>query len=136
MAQSKEERIRLASEEIIGKGDFALVDEVFAADYVAHAGDKTGNGPGFVRRFGGQMRTAIPDLHVVAVDVLAQSGDTITWSRTLAGTHTADLMGIPPSGKTVKWIEMVVSRFDGERIAEEWVVSELAGELMLKQPRA
>ena len=28
----------------------------------------------------------------------------------------------------------MVTRFDGEKIAEEWTVSELAGELALKQP--
>jgi predicted ester cyclase len=44
------------------------------------------------------------------------------------------MMGIPPSDKKIKWIEMVVTRFEGDRIAEEWVVSELAGQLLLKQP--
>jgi predicted ester cyclase len=42
------------------------------------------------------------------------------------------MMGIPPSGKKVKWIEMVVTRFKDKKIAEKWVVSELAGELALK----
>ena len=44
------------------------------------------------------------------------------------------MMGIPPSKKKIKWNEMVVSRFEGDKIAEEWVVSELAGQLLLKQP--
>ena len=45
------------------------------------------------------------------------------------------MMGIPPSNKTVKWNEMVVSRFEGDKIAEEWIVSELMGQLLLKQPQ-
>ncbi len=37
--------------------------------------------------------------------------------------------------KKLKWNEMVVSRFEGDKIAEEWVVSELAGQLLLKLPK-
>jgi len=54
----------------------------------------------------------------------------------LSGTHESELAGIPPSGKKVKWRDIVVTRFDGEKIAEEWTVSELAGQLMSKLPRA
>ncbi len=70
------------------------------------------------------------------VTVLMQAGDTIAWQRTFSGTHEAEIAGIPPSGQKVKWRDIVVSRFDGEKIAEDWTVSELAGELALKQPRA
>ncbi len=34
----------------------------------------------------------------------------------------------------IKWTDMVVSRFENDKIAEEWVVSELMGELLLKTP--
>ena len=44
------------------------------------------------------------------------------------------MLGIPPSGKRVEWKDMLHTRFDGDQIAEEWAVSELAGELMLKLP--
>jgi hypothetical protein len=30
---------------------------------------------------------------------------------------------------------MVVSRFEGDKIAEEWIVSELMGQLLLKQAK-
>ena len=40
-------------------------------------------------------------------------------------------MGIPPTGQEVEWRDMHVTRFDGEMIAEEWVVSGLAGQLLL-----
>ena len=47
----------------------------------------------------------------------------------------AGLRGIPASGRKVKWVEMMVSRFEGGKIAEEWAASELAGELFAKQGR-
>ena len=133
MAKSNEERVRFANDEILGKGNVGAVDEIFATDYVVHAGGKDHKGLEFIRRFVNLLRSAIPDLRVVEVEVLIQAGDTIVWQRTFSGTHEADMMGIPPSGQKVEWREIFVTRFDGEKIAEEWTVSELAGELCLKQ---
>ncbi len=135
MAKSNEERVRFANDEILGKGNLDVVDEIFATDYVVHAGGKDHKGLQFVRRFVKLLRSAIPDLRVVEVAVLIQAGDTIAWQRTLSGKNEAEMMGIPPTGQKVKWREMMVTRFDGEKIAEEWMVSELAGELALHQPR-
>ena len=136
MAKSNEERIRFANDEILGKGNFGAVDEIFATDYVVHAGGKDHKGLEFVRRFCKLLRSAIPDLQVVEVALLIQAGDTIAWQRTLSGTHEAEMLGIPPTGQKVKWRDMVVTRFGGEKIAEEWGVSELAGELFSKFSRA
>ncbi len=136
MAKSNEERIRFANDEILAKGNLGVVDEIFATDYVVHAGGKDHKGHAFVRRFAGLLRSAIPDLRVVEIAILIQAGETIVWERRLSGTHEADMMGIPPSGKKVEWRDMVVTRFDGEKIAEEWTVSELAGQLLSKPPHA
>ena len=135
MARTNEQRIRFANDEILGKGNLAVVDKVFAADYVLHAAGKDHKGLGFVRRFVAQLRSAIPDLRVVEIAILTQSGDTIVWQRTLIGTHEAELKGIPPSRQKVEWRDMVVTRFDGEKIAEDWGVSELAGQLLSKFPK-
>jgi len=126
------ERIRWANEAIIGKGDAGSVGEHFAPSYVAHIGAGfTGTGPAFVRRFVKQLRTALPDVRVMRVEVLLESGDRVAWRRTLRGTHKADLMGIPPSGKRITWCDMLVSRFNAKgKVAEEWVVSDLAGRSM------
>ena len=72
----------------------------------------------------------------MVVEFRIEAGDTIVWHRTLSGTHKASMMGIPPTGQKVEWIDMVVTRFDGEKIAEEWTVSELAGQLLSKSPCA
>ena len=112
------------------------MDEIFATDYVVHAGGKDHKGSRFVRRFAQQLRSAIPDLRVVEVALLIQAGDTIAWQRTLSGTHKAEMGGIPPTGRKVEWRDMMVTRFDGGKIAEEWAVSELAGQLFSKFPHA
>ncbi len=136
MAKSNEERVRFATDEILGKGNIDVVDEIFATDYVLHAGGKDHKGLEFVRRFAKLLRSAIPDLRVVEVALLIQAGDTIAWQRTLSGTHEAEMMGIPPTGQKVEWRDMVVTRFDGGKIAEDWGVSELAGQLFSNFSRA
>jgi len=136
MAKSNEERVRFANDEIIGKGNLGVVGEIFAADYVVHAGGKDHKGHAFVRRFANLLRSAIPDVRVVEVAVLMQAGDMMAWQRTLSGTHKAEMGGIPPTGQKVKWRDIVVTRFEGGKIAEEWTVSDLAGQLFSKFPRA
>ena len=71
---------------------------------------------------------------IANIEFLAQDGNKIVWQRTLSGTHKVEMKGIPPSGKKIVWRDMVVSRFDNEKIAEEWVVSELMGEMLLHVP--
>lgn len=136
MAKSKEERIRFANHEIIDQGNLDAIDDVFAADYVAHIGGKDFKGTAFVRKFIGQLRSAIPNVRVVNVEVLSQVRDTIAWQRTLRGVHKGDMRGIPPTGKRVEWRDMLVTRFDGKWIAEEWALSELAGQLFSRFPKA
>jgi steroid delta-isomerase-like uncharacterized protein len=135
MDKNKEEKIRHALAELAEKGNLGIVDATFATDYVAHAGEKEYSGHSFIKRFAKQLRTAIPDMRVVEIKFLAQDANTIVWQRTFRGTNKVAMRGIPASGKKVKWVEMVVTRFKNEKIAEEWVVSELMGELLLKVPR-
>ncbi|MCB9858181.1 MAG: ester cyclase [Phycisphaerales bacterium] len=135
MGKSNAELIRRANNEVMTEGRLNVLDQFFANDYVVHAGDKDYKGHGFIRRFVKQLHSAMPDLRVVDVEILCETPDKVTWQRTLTGKHMAALKGIPASGKKVTWQEMFVTRFDGDKIAEEWMVSNLAGQLMLKLPR-
>jgi predicted ester cyclase len=135
MGKNKQEIIMYVVEELIEKGNSRILDETLATDYVAHAGENEYSGHSFIKSFANQIRTAIPDMHVEEVRFLFEDENTIVWQRTLRGTHKVKMRGIPASGKKVKWIDMVVTRFNNEKIAEEWVVSELMGELLLRVPR-
>ncbi len=69
------------------------------------------------------------------MEILLQAGEVVAWQRTLTGKHIANMMGALPSGQILTWRDMVVSRFENGQIAEEWNVSELAGEMLSKPPR-
>ena len=125
-------QITKIADQLIGQGNLHIVDSAFSTNYIAHAGAKTHHGHKFIKQFVKQLRTAIPDLKIVKIEILAQADHLLTWQRTLSGTHQSDLKGIPASNKKVKWYEIVVSRFDQDKIIEEWVASDLAFQLMLK----
>ena len=131
---NSEELIRFGNKELIENGNFNSVNEIFTKDYIAHAKGKDYKGHKFIKQWLQQLRSSIPDIRVLKADFYVQDGNTIAWKRTLCGTHKANLMGAAPSGKKIKWSDMMVSRFDGEKITEEWMVSELAGELLSKKP--
>jgi predicted ester cyclase len=130
---NKSSQIKHIAHQLIGQGDLSCVEAAFSEEYVAHAGNKTHKGHKFIKQFTKQVRTAIPDIKIVKIEILAVTDDVITWQRTLSGTHKANLKGIPASNKTIKWYEIVVSRFENNKIVEEWIASDLAFQLMLKQ---
>ncbi len=135
MSKNKEELIKFGNNELIEKGNSDVVAELFATNYVVHAGGKDYKGHGFIKRWAKQLRSAIPDIRVLKEEFQVQTDDTIVWQRTLSGTHTEEMWGIRPSKQKAEWREMAISRFDGKKIIEEWVVSELLGELLSKPPR-
>ncbi|MBL9141138.1 MAG: hypothetical protein JNK53_04670 [Phycisphaerae bacterium] len=51
--------------------------------------------------------------------------------RSVVGLYRGAFKGFPGTGQPIVWREMVVSRFLGSLIAEEWVISELAERLLL-----
>lgn len=125
-------QIKNIAEQLIGQGNLDIVDSSFSTDYLAHSGEKTYNGHKFIKQFAKQLRTAIPDIKILKIEVLSQTDNLLTWQRTYSGTHKSNLKGIPASNKKVKWYEIVVSRFENDKIIEEWVASDLAFQLMLK----
>ncbi|WP_431124354.1 ester cyclase [Flagellimonas flava] len=132
---NKEELIKFGIENIVCKGETDHIATVFAKDYVAHAGNKTYEGHDFLHRWTKQMLASIDNIKAAKIQILAQDENTLTWQRTLTGVHKKALRGIPASNKKITWTEMVVSRFEDGKIAEEWLVSELAAALLLKQPK-
>ncbi|OVE79515.1 hypothetical protein BVY01_02305 [bacterium I07] len=104
-----------ANDEMLNKGNLDFADEVFATNY--------GNrGPVYVKEMMSEKRTAFPDIHV-SIDLLVAEGNMISWRRTNTGTHEGEFMGVPATGKKIKWRDMVVSRIVNKKIVEEWGVS-------------
>ena len=132
MIMSHKEKIIHATNELLGKGNYSVINEVFSEHYLAHVQGEVYCGHYFVIRFIEQLRLSIPDLCVKEIQFLTQKPDSIAWQRTLTGTHQCNIYGIPASGRNVEWREMIVTQFKEDKISEERIVSELRGELLMR----
>lgn len=130
----KTETIKRANKELFEKGNLDVISEVFTSNYLCHAGDKDYRGHNFIKRWTEQLRGGLQDLSVRKVEILLEQDNTISWLRVLSGTHIASIRGIKGTNQKIEWSEMVVSHFEDGKIAEEWVVSELLGQLLSKYP--
>lgn len=130
MNPSPADLLNAANTALLVEGDTAAIPQFFTTGYVAHTTDREIRGHSAIRGFLNLVRGGFPDL-AVAVDILVETSDRVAWQRTLSGTHRGDFMGFPATGRRVVWRDMVTSRFEDGRIAEEWAVSDLAERLLL-----
>jgi steroid delta-isomerase-like uncharacterized protein len=131
MAEGLAATIEEANTELIADGKLDAAAEYFTADYVAHVTDRDlEGGPAGVRGFLNQLSRAFSDLEV-EVDILLEGEDRVAWQRTVRGRHTGNFHGFPATDREIVWRDMLTSRFENGKIAEEWVVSDLAERLLL-----
>ena len=98
-----------------------LIDEVYAPDYVMHDPSlpEPVRGLDGVREFIAAVTAAFPDGRATVEDLVAE-GDRVVQRVTFRGTHQAEFLGVPATGKEVTVWVMVVSRMAGGKVAEEW----------------
>ena len=72
----------------------------------------------------GAIVAALPDLRNVELDIIAER-DIVAVRAAVDGTHKGDLLGIPASGKHVRWDAVDVYRVADGKIAEEWAADDL-----------
>lgn len=130
MPDSLSSTIKEANSVLYGDAEPTAVAAYFTDDYVAHvtSGDLVLGHDG-VQSVLNLYRRAFPDAQV-DVEILVQHGDRVGWQRTFRATHLGAFRGFPPTRRPIVWREMVTSRFRDGRIAEEWLVSDLAEHLL------
>ena len=113
--------VRKVIDEIWNRGQMAMADMFFTADYVDHdpASTNTMRGPEAVKQNATMYRKAFPDLHLHIEDTISD-GDHVVARWTSTGTHTGDLQGIAPTGKSITSTGITIARFVNGKIAEEW----------------
>ena len=125
MSRTNLETARLMSEEVWGKCNIDLVDELYAENYV-----DLNPVPGIpANREGLKMqlsmfREAFPDMRA-SIDELIESGDKVITRYSVQGTHEGALMGIPPTGKTVAVSGITIVRFESGKAVEEYSLTDM-----------
>jgi steroid delta-isomerase-like uncharacterized protein len=99
-------------DEVLSGGDFTVSDELVAPDskFFTHARPEPFVGPQGFREYIGAVRKGMPDTKVEVHQLVAED-DTVVAFWTLHGTHTDNLLGIPPLGNRIaldalEWVRL------------------------------
>jgi steroid delta-isomerase-like uncharacterized protein len=107
---------------ILNSDDWSSADEVLTDDVVIHhpTAPEPIQGRDAVQGFFSQFHAGMSDLHLSVEDV-AEGDDAVAVRWTARGTHDGELFGIPPTGTVLNIRGISFFRFEGDRIAEDWV---------------
>ncbi|MEJ8821177.1 ester cyclase [Variovorax humicola] len=117
--------VRRNTEEVQGRGNYELFDELFADAFLDHTPqpnctpDKAG-ALGLYKT----LRAAFPDFHA---DIHWQraDGDVVTTFKTYHGTHEGTVFGIAPTGRKIHFETVDAMRVQDGKITEHWGVANL-----------
>jgi predicted ester cyclase len=116
-------------EEVINKGNYDVIPELYATDYLDHnapPGVPTGGFDG-IKAVPVFFRGAFPDVHFVIEDMVSQ-GDWVATRVSGKGTHLGKpFMGIDPTGLRAGWSSLGFFRVSNGKIAEHFGQPDLAG---------
>ncbi len=122
--------VRLYFDEGLNRRNLAIVYELLGPDFINHSPrldtvSREETALDLERIF-----TAFPDWHTVIEDIVAE-GDKVVVRRTISGTHSGDVPGIPmpPTGKRVTFAVWDMYRVAGGMMLERWGIHNLREQL-------
>jgi steroid delta-isomerase-like uncharacterized protein len=107
-------------DEVFRRRHVDAVDELLTDDFVEHtpapgqAADRQG-----AKDFISQMMQAFPDLDF-SIDNQIAEGDTVAAVGTMTGTHQAEFLGVPATGRKVSVQVMDTSRVRDGKFSDHW----------------
>ena len=113
--------VRRFLDEVYNKGNLAVADELVALGYISHNElNVEVLGPEGIKKAANMQRSAFPDL-VTTIDDLIAEDDKVVVRGHDQGTHQAEFMGFPPTGKqfTITWID--IFRVEQGKLVEAWL---------------
>jgi predicted SnoaL-like aldol condensation-catalyzing enzyme len=117
--------IRRNTDEVQGKGNWALFDELFSDAFLDHTPqpnctpDKAGALP---MDDGVEIRKSFAKL---PVEAQRADGDVVTTYKTYHGTHRGDFLGVAATGKAIHFETVDAMRVQDGKITEHWGVANL-----------
>ena len=124
-----EENKRLISriyDEAISSGNYDVIDEVIAPNYVSHGLPMSVNGPQEFRQSIEIFRSAFPDLYMLVEEQIAD-GDQVGNQGYITGTHRGAFLGVPASGQQIKVNVISIWRLENSKVVENWVRIDFMG---------
>jgi predicted ester cyclase len=81
-----------------------------------------------VKRLFAEFRSAFPDWHEEAVQLVAE-GDTVAGRFRCSGTHLGEFLGNPPTGKRMEVEEVFFVRTEDGRFVDFWGLEDSLGRM-------
>ena len=111
-------KFRWFYEEVFEKGNMDAWDELFSSDFVEHNppfGDFKGLKA--IKEGMKEERRALSDFHAT-IDEIIIEGNTVVVRHSFECKHTGELMGVPPTGKQLKYSGCVVYHLRNGKVFE------------------
>jgi steroid delta-isomerase-like uncharacterized protein len=111
-------------EEVWNEGNLALIDELFAPNFLFHdPDDPQVRTLEDYKRLITEFRSAFPDGHHT-IDEMIAAGDQVVVRWTYSGTQQGAFQGIPPTGKQVEFTGISIIRFEEDKFGSTWLQSD------------
>lgn len=125
--KNKSSLVRQFIEEVLNAGDIEATGKYFHDDVVEQV-PFPGQGPGLsgLKDVLRGLRMAFPDMHW-SVEEQIEAGDKVVSRFDWSGTHRAEFLGVPATGRRVSVWGMVVDRFVGEKIKDTRIIMDALG---------
>jgi steroid delta-isomerase-like uncharacterized protein len=123
MSEENKAILRRWFEEVWNKGRSEAIEEMFAADGIAHGlsddPEKLMQGPADFKPFHAAFRGAFPDVDIVVEDLIAE-GDKVAARCSVRGKHMGDHLGVAASHAPVEFTGITIVRINDGKIVEAW----------------
>jgi steroid delta-isomerase-like uncharacterized protein len=129
MSEDNAARVRRWFEEVWNRGRAEVIDEMFAADGVAHGLAEEGGdlrGPEEFKVFHARFMGAFPDMQITIEDLLSD-GDRTAVRLSGTATHRGDHLGVDATHRPIQFTGMTFTRWRNGQIVEGWNNVDIAG---------
>ncbi len=104
-----------------------LWNEAMAEDYVGDVNGRRIPNRDFGRGFVNVILTAFPDIRYIMDDCMLVGDNRVVVRWRATGTHTGELMGMPPTNKNVSMIGITIFETRDGKVTKLWDVWDQAG---------
>ncbi|MGC4938207.1 ester cyclase [Kribbella sp. DT2] len=118
--------VRRNTEEVQGKGDWAVFDELWSDAAVDHTPQPgAGDDKAGVKGLYVALRAAFPDFTPEIHFQIVAEDNLVTTYKTYHGTHQGEFLGIAPTGKRISFYSVDVIKVVDGKITDHWGVGTL-----------
>ena len=113
--------VRAYLEDVFNHHNLQMIDKYMTENLVSHwLGDRSLHGSEAWGEAMANFFDAFPDAAYTLNDLFF-SDDKGVWRGTWHATQYKEWEGMPPSGRKAKWTVIIIGRFEGDKLAEDWV---------------